>query len=118
MQSSNRVLLVGLTGILRDIVLDALRGEGDIVLVAEVDSGGAARGVRTHDPTTVVWACRDAVTSEALDDLLYGHPHLRVLTVEREGRRGHLHELVPRSTALGELSAQRLVAAVRGTGSG
>jgi hypothetical protein len=107
-----------LTGILRDIVLDALGGEGDIVLVAEVDSGGAASGVRAHDPNTVVWACRDAVTADALGDLLYGHPHLRVLTVEREGRGGHVHELVPKSTSLGELSTQRLLAAVRGTEGG
>ena len=114
--STNRVLLVGVTGILREIVLDALSGQRDIVLVAEVGAAGAVTGVKTHRPTTVVWADVENVAAEALGDLLYGHPRLRVLTLEGGGRHSHIHELVPTATPLGQLSRRGLLAAVRGSG--
>ena len=88
---------------------DALVGWPDIELV---ETAGLAAG-QTVDrvrPTTVVCGALDPAE---VHELLRGHPSLRVLTVEGDGRCGSLHELVPRSVSLGELSPEGLLAAVR-----
>jgi hypothetical protein len=103
-----------MSGVLRDIVRDALVGKPDIELIADVADGGAAAAAAALKPTTVVWGSDIPISDEALHDVLYRYPRVRVLTVERDGRKGHLHELVPQSAVLGELSPQRLLAAVRG----
>ena len=102
-----------MTGVLRDIVRDALVGKPDIEVIADVADGGVAAAAEALKPTTVVWGSETPISAEALHDVLYRHPRLRVLTVERDGRKGHLHELLPHSSALGELSPQRLLAAIR-----
>ena len=99
-----------MTGVLRGIVRDALVGWPDIeVIEADEPAGGST--LDEVRPTTVV--CGSLAPAE-VHDLLHDHPGLRVLTVEGDGRRGVLHELVPRSVALGELSPEGLLAAVRG----
>ena len=50
---------------------------------------------------------------EAWREALTTVPRLRVLSVVHDGRRAWLHELQPRSTSLGTLSAQTLVTSVR-----
>jgi hypothetical protein len=96
-----------MTGVLRDLVRDALTGWPDIELI---EAGESAAGIR--GATTVVCAAR---SPDEVNHLLYANPRVRVLTVENDGRRGSVHELVPRSLALGEPSPARLLAAIRGT---
>jgi DNA-binding NarL/FixJ family response regulator len=103
-----------MSGVLRDIVRDALVGKPDIEVIADVTDGGAAAAAEALQPTTLVWGSDVPISAEALHDVLYRHPRVRVLTVERDGRKGHLHELVPHTAVLGELSPQRLLAAIRG----
>jgi hypothetical protein len=111
----NRVLLVGMTGVLGDIVRDALVEQPDVEVVGDVPEAGARTAADLHQPSVIVWGIRTQPNPRALlHDLLYGHRTVRLLTVECDGRAGHLHELVPRSVSLGELSLGRLVAAIRG----
>jgi hypothetical protein len=90
-----------MTGVLKDVVRDALAGCPDIALLE--DGCGS--------PTAVV--CASGSPEEVLG-LLYAFPRVRVLTIVDDGRTGFVHELVPRTVALGELSPERLVAAIRG----
>jgi hypothetical protein len=47
-------------------------------------------------------------------NLLYRSPRTRVLALDAGGRRAFLYELRPHRTALGELSRESLLAALRG----
>jgi|ERR1043166_6469970 hypothetical protein len=44
---------------------------------------------------------------------LFRRPHLRILEIVDQGRRGLLYELRPARIALGEISPQRLLDAIR-----
>jgi hypothetical protein len=99
-----RVLVVGMTGVLGDLVRDALRAP-DVELLETADVGAGTRGANAV-------ICADRTLAEVCD-VLYANPRVRVLTVEDDGRRGSVHELVPHSHTLGELSPAVLLAAVR-----
>jgi hypothetical protein len=46
--------------------------------------------------------------------LLYRRPRLKVLAIADTGKTACLHELRPRRTSLGEISAHKLASAIRG----
>lgn len=47
-------------------------------------------------------------------EVLYRRPHLKIFTISVDGRRGSLYELQPRVKAIGDISAENLIAAIRG----
>jgi DNA-binding NarL/FixJ family response regulator len=99
---------------MRDIVGRVVRAEPDLELVGEVDRPEAllAQTRRTR-PDLVIAGANPALVS-LIRRLLGDYPSLRVLEVDIEGRRGYLHERLPRRRKLGELSPQKLLAVVRG----
>lgn len=101
-------------GLLRDIVRETLSGHDDIEVVGGVDGDDPAAAIGRVKPATLVWCSRNLPPARQLDALLYAHPRLRILTVIGEGRRGQMHELVPQTSVLGEISPQLLLSAVRG----
>jgi hypothetical protein len=98
-----RVALVGLSGIVADIVRGAL---------------AAADDIEVHGELSVVTdvAILDLDSSALIDSpagLLTDHPLLKVVTVSSNGRVASLYEMRPHRTDLGEVSPQTLVDAVR-----
>jgi hypothetical protein len=56
-------------------------------------------------------------TEALIDDfyeVLYRRPRLKILAISVDGRRGSLYELQPRVKAIGDISAESLIAAIRG----
>jgi len=51
--------------------------------------------------------------SQNYQELLYSRPHLRVLSITSDGRHFFLHKLRPVRAALGEVSPESLVQAIR-----
>lgn len=51
--------------------------------------------------------------SRDYNELLYSRPHLRVLSITSDGHHIFLHKLRPVRATLGEVSAERLVQAIR-----
>lgn len=108
------MLLVGVPGLLRDIVWDALAGHEDIDLVLESSADAAGPAVNANHPGTVVWCGRESPPEATVRALLYDHPRLRILAIAGEGRAGVLHELVPHASSVRDLSPEVLLHAVRG----
>jgi chemotaxis response regulator CheB len=108
------VLVVGMPGLLRDIVRETLAGHNDIDVVEDGDANDPMPAIGRVEPETVVWCAHRPPPERTLDALLYAHPRLRILMVVGEGRRGLMHELVPQTSVLGEISPQLLLSAVRG----
>lgn len=102
-------------GILSSIVRDALQADPELDLVGELtDIGETSAAVQRTGSDAVVWIVEDARRTMTPAELLVRHPALTVLAVERDGREGFLWRMLPRRKAMGELSRQKLISALRG----
>jgi DNA-binding NarL/FixJ family response regulator len=112
-----RVLLVGMTVILRELIAEILGSAPGVEIVGEVPGGERApAGVRRTRADVVVLGVDETGGPEVVSELLAAHPHLLVIGISPDGRQGSLHELRPHDVPLGELSPEQLVAAVRRVG--
>jgi DNA-binding NarL/FixJ family response regulator len=123
MTESTRVVVVGqgLPRILRDLVREIIQTEPDIEVVEELTEVDL---VDTSDLVTRVILARahlllvgtpDSELVETCTRLLNNYPRLRILGISAEGRRGFVSELRPHGAAVGELSPETLIAAIRGS---
>lgn len=99
---------------LLDIITGTLSAESDMEVVgtATSDEKLIELAVRAN-PDVVVCAHSHTFKRGLYDGLLYRRPHLRVLEIIRQGRRGFLCELHPSYVSLGEMSATVLLDAIR-----
>ena len=114
---TQRVLIIKLPSLLRQIVLDALAIDGR----AEVIDCGEGEGdenidfieaIQLYQPDVIVTSSTGRGLEPALDEYLSADDGRRVLTIERVGRSAYLfsrrHELL----ALGEMTEDVLVHAI------
>src|SRR5512133_2645376 len=109
-----RIVLVALSGLLRDVIRGILDEQRDMTVVADVPDCKSLRNVLPHggaDLAVYGLNCDDLL--EVCPQLFDEHPAIKVLTVRDDGRRGFMWQLRPASTALGEISAQHLVETIR-----
>jgi len=108
------VALFDLNEMLTGIVTGILEGEPDVHVVALLRSRGSllavAAGARFD--VAIVGGEHPAVDG-ALRELLFDRPRLRALAIGGDGAETALYELRPNRTPLGELSAARLLEAIR-----
>ena len=100
-----------LSGIVRGIVADAPA----LTLLAEVtaDRPLGADLDRTA-AQAVIWIVDDPQRADA-SATLKEHPQVQIVTVESDGRQGSVWRMCPSREPLGELSPERLVAALANT---
>jgi len=111
-----RICLVGCTGLLGDIIVDAVDRDPQIAVVASVKNRSDLQalsdtGQLLDEVDLVVWNCADeSHVSGWLDGVRHGP---RVLAAVEDGRQAALWELAPRRTALGWLSPPLLTEVIR-----
>jgi hypothetical protein len=105
-----RVVLVGCTGLLGDIISNAVTEDPSIEVVARIDAPRLADD-RSIEADLLVWNNADETeVSRWLSDV---HAAPRVLATVGDGRDAALWELAPQRTELGELSPAALVETIR-----
>lgn len=97
--------------LLREIVREAILREPDLDLVAEHDGGDVHTAVERDDPDFIIVG-EDAADQDVRSLVGRGRG-LRALEVQSDGRESVLYELRPHRIALGEISADTLVRAIR-----
>ena len=109
------VALKGMPNLLKDIVLSILtRQPGFVVIEVEENEGAQfVAAVEAHNLDVLVTALGEGKSSEAPTDLLYAHPHLRVLRLDPDGRAGVAFFLKPETTRFHGISPAQLVDAIR-----
>jgi hypothetical protein len=108
------VFLVRLPRILSDIVTATLEREsGFRVSTSSAVDGEAAVIARQTMPDVVILGTDARELEDPWRTLLVDTPGMRFLTVADDGRESFLYELRPYRLALGEVSPQTLLAAVR-----
>jgi DNA-binding NarL/FixJ family response regulator len=108
----SRIVLVDMPRILREIIEQAVGGEPDLELVQARSEPGLRAAVESSGADFVISGADYDFAEVAR--LLEERPRLRVLAVTGDGREGFLYELRPTRTALGEVSRQTIVNAIRG----
>jgi len=102
---------------LRSIIRDILAGEPDMEVVGELPGQAEVPAmVRQTGATFVIVRQTGPDTPAIFQDLLAAQSPTRVLAIADEGRVAILYELRPQRIPIGELSAARLVAAIRDKG--
>ena len=109
------VVLIGLTGMLSQIVRGIL-AEPDVRVAAELSGNGGATNLdRAPEADVVILASDDHTLPRAARELLAARPRMKVLTIRDDGRETFLYELRPFQIQLGQVSPQTLLDAVRTT---
>lgn len=110
-----RVALIGCTGLLGDIINEALAGQPDVAVVADLGPPPSDEELPELDADLVLWndADESRIASWFHRFTLGAGP--RVLTTLGDGRAASLWELVPRRTELGALSPATLVDTILGS---
>lgn len=111
-----RVLVCDIPEILREIVVGLLAKEPDFDIIAPRSAAtGLSEAVERYAPDVLVSGA--TVARNGADgtyaELFSAGLRLKVITVAEDGRHGYLYRLRPERVALGELSSECLVKAVR-----
>jgi DNA-binding NarL/FixJ family response regulator len=110
-----RVLIVDLPRVLRDIIRRCFDAERGIELVGEtVGDVDLPELVHATRADVVVMGLEEARLPAMGERLLAEHPGVRLLGVAADGRESVLYELRQHRRSLGEVSPSALVTAVRG----
>lgn len=113
-----RIVLADMSTLMSDMIERMLSMHPDLHVVARTGPGEDVRAAvqRNHADVLIIGHAAD-IPDEAVPLTTFSWWPLKVLTVCNSGERGMLWVLRPHSTPIGELSAERLIAAVRVTGS-
>jgi DNA-binding NarL/FixJ family response regulator len=110
-----RIVLVDMPTLMREIVRNILTDEPDLEVVAELDDGDRLLGLlESTGARNVVWGADGVVPN--VEPVLAAFPSVRVLAILEDGRSSFLYRLRPHKSALGQMSPERLVGAIRENG--
>jgi hypothetical protein len=105
------VVLVEISGILREIVREVVAGEPDLSIL---EGDEAPRVIQTGGACVAITHLDDPAPA-SLARLLGARPEIRVIALSSDGRNGMVYELQLRRRPLGtaDVSAAELLAAIR-----
>jgi DNA-binding NarL/FixJ family response regulator len=108
------ILLAGMPRMLLDMVTDIVAAHPDMMVSGKMQETADIRtAVKKAKADIVILSEPAARQRQDLQELLYSRPHLKVLSITKNGQRFFLHELRPFRAALGEISPDSLVQAIR-----
>ena len=107
-----RVVLADMPRLLSDIVSTVLDGAPDVQLRRTTSVVPFVLG-DVADHADVVILAEEETPMDHYAQLLFAHPTLRVVAISGDGRDATVYDLRPHRQALGELSSDTLLRAVR-----
>jgi DNA-binding NarL/FixJ family response regulator len=114
--SHTRIVLVNMPRMLREIIRSTLGSDPTCEIVGEYDEHIALEVALDRSRADVVVVSTEVFEPREIHaHLLAEASPLKVLAVRPDASQAFLHELYPRQVVLGELSPERLTAAVRRT---
>ena len=111
-----RILLVGVAGMLDEIIRATISAEPDMAIVEHAtrpddDIGAYTRRQRID---VVIFTSGDKdFSDDKIDHMLRANPRLALLSINGQRDQGTLHHLVPARDAIGRLAQSSLTAAIR-----
>jgi DNA-binding NarL/FixJ family response regulator len=109
-----RIVLAGVPRMVLDMITDIVAPHAELMVVAKMQDTADIRAAVKKTKADVVVVAESAIRQpESYEELLYSRPHLGVLSITSDGRHFFLRELRPVCIALGEISPESLVQAIR-----
>jgi DNA-binding NarL/FixJ family response regulator len=109
-----RILLAARPRMLLDMFMDIVAPHADMLVAGTLqDTANIGAAVKKARADVVILAQPAIGPPENYRELLYSHPHLRVLSITSDCRQFFLHTLQPVCAALGEVSPESVVQAIR-----
>lgn len=108
-----RIVLIDMPQLLRGIVRGILADQSDLAVVAEIESTDSIDEAVVRHQAQFVIVGVNGQAPESLRLAFERRPRLRALAIESDGRESFLYELQPRRLALGEISPDALLHAIR-----
>jgi chemotaxis response regulator CheB len=112
-----RVLLVGIRGILGELIYEIVAQQPDMEVVGQlVDDRELLSATRsTRCDAVILGLTEEQVLPAACLELLEAHPGITILTVLMNGSHAFVYRLKPERSSVGDLSTATLTDAIRGT---
>jgi chemotaxis response regulator CheB len=109
-----RVLPMNIPKLLFDLIKGIIVSSEDLHIVGEPMKGaGILRAAAATKADVIILSDKD-MSADNCYCVLYRQPRLKIFAISTNGRRGSLYELRPRAKTLRDLSAESLIAAIRG----
>jgi hypothetical protein len=108
-----RIVLIGMTRMLREIVYETLTSGRDVRIVNQYDEVDDLVAAIERDRPEFVIAGAETIPRQNVARALDAAPRLKILGLAADGRQLYLHELAPRRLEFGEISPQRLLTIIR-----
>jgi hypothetical protein len=110
-----KVMLGDMPRMLRELIGAAVRAAPDMSLVEDaVALTPDASSSSSQNADVMIVSVSSDTPAAQLESLLYARPHMTLLAIGQNGRATTLYELRPHRVALGDVSPQVLVDAIRG----
>jgi hypothetical protein len=112
----NRLLLVDLPRMLRDLIAEAVASRADIELVGELSAGDSVAEALERTPQALS-SCRSIIPrpeGRAKALLANARADVRIVALDPDGRSGLVFDLQRRQTRVGEVSLHSLVELIGG----
>jgi DNA-binding NarL/FixJ family response regulator len=109
----NRIVLIDMSPLLREIVREAIIHEPDLEIVAEHDADADVRAAIDKDDADFVIVGPDATANASVASVVAADRGVRALELHDDGKESVLYELRPHRVALGELSSDTLLRTIR-----
>jgi len=107
-----RIVLVGMPGVLRDLIREIVTNQPDMQIVGELSDGELENRFRSP-PDLLILGLEDSHLPVQGERLLMDYPSATVIGVSADGRNGFIYELRPYRMPLGEMSPQVLLETIR-----
>jgi hypothetical protein len=111
-----RIVLAGMVGMMAEIMEAIIASQPDFYIAGRIAADGDLVAAMRRHRADVLIIRRDGAGSEIEVERVFWRRPSRVLAIAEGGRQGVLFTLHAHATPLGELSADKLVEAVRSAG--
>ena len=109
-----RVLPMNIPKLLFDLIKGIIVSSEDLHFVGEAMKGtGILRAAAATKADVIILSDKDT-SADNCYRILQRRPRLKIIAISADGRRGFLYELRPRAKTIRDLSAESLIAAIRG----
>jgi hypothetical protein len=109
-----RIVLAGMSKIMLELIEAIIASQPDFYIAGRIAADGNLRAaVRRHRADVLIVMQPDGSGSEINADQVFWHRPSKVVAIAEGGRKGMVFVLRPHAARLGELSADKLVEAVR-----
>jgi hypothetical protein len=108
-----RVLLMDMPRLLSDMIRGIISSGDSMSVVRAGVPQDAVLGAASKMRADVVIVGNADMSTEHCCELLYRRPRLKIIAISTDGRDGLVYELHPRVQAIGDISADSLIAAIK-----